>query len=164
MSAPTTRVITSQTITRPADTTAYAAGDLVANNTTAGSVTPFLFSNVVRQLGYKNKIVRAAAKLSGTAITNGSFRLHLFSAAPTVTNGDNAAIVVATNITAYLGYLDIVQILGGASGNMGWSVAAWGAPPTMISASSKSLWGLLEAKAAYVPASGETIILSIEVE
>jgi hypothetical protein len=30
----------SATFTRPSDTTAYASGDLVANSTTAGSVTP----------------------------------------------------------------------------------------------------------------------------
>ena len=32
-------ILTSNVITRPADTTAYASGDLVANSTTAGSVT-----------------------------------------------------------------------------------------------------------------------------
>ena len=36
--------IVTATLTRPADTTAYASGDLVANSTTAGSVTPLTFN------------------------------------------------------------------------------------------------------------------------
>jgi hypothetical protein len=137
---------------------------LIANNTTAGSVTPFLFSGVVAQQGYRTKIRRAGANLSGTAITNGSFRLHLFSAAPTVAAGDNAALAVATNVSAYLGYIDIVLSVAGALGNNGWSVTAWGASPALLSTTSTSVWGLLAAVLGYTPASAETITLKLEVE
>src|SRR5688572_29350805 len=37
-------VAASATFNRPADTTAYSIGDLVANNTAAGSVTPLSFT------------------------------------------------------------------------------------------------------------------------
>jgi len=164
MAAGRIRVITSQTITRPADTTAYAANDLVANSVTAGSVTPFLFTGVVAQQGYRTKIRRAGANLSGTAVTNGNFRLHLFTAAPTVAAGDNAALAVATNVDKYIGYVDIVLAVAGALGNNGWSVAAWGAFPAFLSTTSASLWGLLQATGAYTPASAETITLKLEVE
>lgn len=159
-----TRVITSQTITRPADTTAYADNDLVANNTSAGSVTPFLFSDVVRQLGYRTKIVRASLAVFGTAITNGSFRLHLFTSAPTVANGDNGALAVATNASSHIGYIDIALAVAGAAGGKGWTVSTVIQPPSFVSTSSKNLWGLLQAKAAYAPASAETFACSLEVE
>lgn len=159
-----TRVVTSQTITRPADTTAYADNDLVANSTSAGSVTPFLFTGAARQLGYKYKVVRAALNASGTAITNGSFRLHLFTAAPTVGAGDNSALAVATNADKYIGYLEIVLAIAGALGNKGWTVSTFVQPVNWVSSTSLNLWGLLQAKAAYAPASAETLIASIEVE
>lgn len=165
MSAPRTRVIASQTITRPADTTAYADNDLVANDTTAGSVTPFLFSDVVRQVGYKNKITRAGIRLSGTAVTNGTFRLHLFKSAPTVGAGDNAAMAVATGNDNYIGYLEIILSMtgSGAGGVRGWSVNGANVL-SFVSENSKNLWGLLQAKGAYTPISAETIQVLIEVE
>lgn len=161
-----TKIVESQTITRPADTTAYTSGDLVANSTTAGSVVPFLFENVVRTTGYRAKIKRASLNASGVAITNGSFRLHLFSATPApVGAGDNAAIAADfdTNAAKYVGYLDIVLVVAGTGGNKGWSVTA--APDlNFVSVNSKNLWGLLEAKAGYTPASAETFKIELEVE
>jgi hypothetical protein len=38
MAVPKGHALASASFTRPADTTAYASGDLVANSTTAGSV------------------------------------------------------------------------------------------------------------------------------
>lgn len=165
MSAVRARQIVSQTITRPADTTAYADNDLVANSTTAGSVTPFVFTDVVRALGYKAKIVRAGIRLSGTAVTNGTFRLHLFKSSPTVGAGDNSAMAVATGNDNYIGYIEIVLGMtgSGAGGVRGWNVTKV-TDLNFISGTSKNLYGLLQAKAAYTPASGETIAVVLEVE
>lgn len=160
---PKTLVIGATQFTRPADTTAYASGDLVANSTTAGSVVALSFANVTLQTGYKARIKRIGLKSSGTAVTNGSFRIHLFDGGtvPTVANGDNGAIAIATNIVGYLGSMDIAYTLAGAAGAMGWSAAG---EINFSSVSSKNLSGLIEARGAYTPASAETFNAYIEVD
>ena len=57
--------IATASFTRPADTTAYASGDLVANSTTAGSVIPMTF--VIRPENRGSMIRRARIKKSGTS-------------------------------------------------------------------------------------------------
>src|SRR3569833_86506 len=81
----------SASFTRPADTTAYASGDLVANSTTAGSVTPLTFTlgNTFPQ--GQLRLTRARIYKSGTTATNANFRLHLYEASPVPANGDNGA-------------------------------------------------------------------------
>lgn len=162
MNYPRPKIITAAAaITRPADTAVYAAGDLVANSTTAGSVTPFVFSGIVRAAGYRSRIRRAGLRTSVANITNGAFNLHLFSALPTVTNGDNAAFNVASNIAAYLGFLAISLDAIGAAGSAGWGPVkeiSW------HSGNGTTLWGLLAATAAYTPASAEVLTPMLEVD
>lgn len=141
---------------RPADTTAYASGDLVANSTTAGSVTHHQIS-----VGQgRGKIKRAGLKRSGTqAITNGSFRIHVFTADPGApTNGDNGALVF--NTANYLGYADVTLILGTAAA-IGWS-AAWDL--VYKTDNSQYLYAVVEARGAYTPASAETFQVVLEID
>lgn len=101
----------SASFVRPADTTAYAVGDLVANNTSAGSVTPMSFT-VGRDADSGGMIRRIRLRKTGTSVSNALFRLHLYSASPTPSNGDNGAWL--TNQAASL-------TLGNAFGvAMGW--------------------------------------------
>jgi hypothetical protein len=146
------------TFTRPADTTAYASGDLVANSTTAGSVTPVSFT-ISRTTGAGGMIRRARIRKSGTSITNSQFRLHLYSASPTVTNGDNGTWL-SDNAANYIGGFDVTidkAFSDGASGN--------GLPTvgSEINFTSDTIYGLLEARAAYTPASAEVFTLTLEV-
>ncbi|AZV21488.1 hypothetical protein [Mesorhizobium sp. M7A.F.Ce.TU.012.03.2.1] len=80
----------SATMTRPNDTSAYAANDAVANSTTAGSVTPFSFSmsDVNDDLF---TIERLRLITSDTGVAGKALRMWLFRASPTVAAGDNAA-------------------------------------------------------------------------
>lgn len=150
----------SASITRPADTTAYAAGDLVANSTTAGSVTPFTFAVPARGVF----ILRAKLLKSGATATNASFKLHLFKDSPTVTNGDNGALVyIEAN------HVDEIAIdLAGSHGsddNSGSGVyiksSVW-APLFVFCDTNRLLYGLLEATAAYTPASAEVFTPTLE--
>jgi hypothetical protein len=99
----------SANFTRPADTTAYASGDLVANSTTVGSVVPLTFSPCTKGAGRSAQIRRVRISKTGTSITNTTVRVHLFNVLPTVsTNGDNGAITIATGAAGYLGQVDVV--------------------------------------------------------
>lgn len=142
----------SASFTRPSNTTAYASGDLVANNTNAGSVTPLTFSSAH---GF-GAIVRARIEKSDKTTTNASFDLHLFEASPTVANGDNGALSIA-NLAGYLGKVSVtVNALAGAT-----TGASGNADASAICPSGATVYGLLAATAAYTPASAEVFTVTL---
>ena len=153
------RRITSS-FTRPSDTTAYASGDLVANSTTAGSVTPLKFN--IGTGGFRLHGIRIGK--SGTTITNATFTLHLFESIPTVANGDNGAI--STTRSSKVGSVDLPIMVAYTDaaqahirlGDTGFLTPLAGYTTTGL------VYGLLEAKAAYTPASAEVfdVILVLE--
>lgn len=152
--------VVSATFTRPADTTAYASADVVANSTTAGSVTPLTFV-VGNPTNAGGKIRRVRLSKSSTTTTNASFRLHLYSASPTLTNGDNGAL--STNKAAnYLGALDITVGTAFSDGAQGIGVPNTGSEINF--GGHATVYGILEARAAYGPASAEVFVADLEVE
>jgi len=150
--------LVSATFTRPADTTAYASGDLVANSTTAGSVVPMTFA--LSDLGRGGMIRRCRIRKSGTSVTSASFRLHLYTTASiTCANGDNGAWSTNQAVN-YVGAFDITvdrAFTDGASGN--------GVPlvGNEINFGLNNYYGLLEARGAYTPANGEVFTVELEV-
>ena len=148
------------TFNRPADTTAYAIGDLVANNTTAGSVTP-LSCGLARVNAGTGIIRRARLSTTKTGLAGTEvFRVHLFKSSPTVTNGDNGAFSVNGVASLALGSLDVTMASVYNDGAKGFTAADIvfdaGAGVTTI-------FALIEARSAYTPASGETFALALEV-
>lgn len=156
-------IVSAQTITRPNDATAYAAGDLVANSTTAGSVTPFIFPMPTGPF-----VIKAArlTKSDQTDVALSAFRIMLFDTlSPTVTNGDNGAIAgnfvgagwigsVTYNTLMIAGSDDAIDVINLTEGQ--WIRSTLNA--------GKFLYGLLEARAAYVPAALETFTPALFVE
>lgn len=143
---------------RPADTTAYAIGDLVANSTTAGSVVP-LDLPVSRTDSGSVSIERVKLRKSGVSTTNASFRVHLFSAAPTPTVGDNAAFGTSGS-NSYLGSTDVVVSQAFSDGACGFSDANFKSISVRLEAG-YSVYGLVEARAAYVPVSAESFTVTL---
>lgn len=152
----------SANFTRPGDTTAYAIGDLVANSTTAGSVVPLSFS-IARVAAGSVCIRKARLKKSGTSTTNASFRLHLYTSSPgTITNGDNGAW--STSHSGYVGSFDFA-----AADALAFTDAAAingtpvkGSEISVKLASGQTLYGLLEARAAYTPGNAEVFTVELE--
>ena len=151
-------IVTGTTVTRPADTTAYASGDLIANSTTAGSVVPISFANVQRNAGGISRVRRVRISKTGTGVTNCTIRVHLFAGtAPTVSSGDNAAMVIASGAANYLGSADVVV-------GQTFSDGAAGQLAADILTTSNTLYGLLEARGAYTPASAEVLTVRLELD
>lgn len=153
------RKITSS-FTRPADTTAYTSGDLVADNTTAGSVIPLKFNIGVG--GFKLHSIRIGK--NNNTITNATFTLHLFESSPTNANGDNGAIsttrsnkLASVDLPIMIAYTDAGQAHI-RLGDTGFLAPIVGYTPSGL------IYGLLEAKAAYTPTSAEVfdVILVLE--
>ncbi|MGF7147678.1 hypothetical protein FHS96_001287 [Sphingomonas zeicaulis] len=79
--------------TRPANATAYAVGDLVANNFVAGSVAAAAIAAASVQDG-RGRIARVALLNSTAVVLNAQFRIHLFNHTPAVGAGDNVALAI----------------------------------------------------------------------
>lgn len=160
-----TFAVESASFTRPANTTAYASGDLVANDTTAGSVVPLTLP-VARAKNIRGSIKRVRVKKSGTSTTNAAFRVHFFNVLPVVANGDNGVFApVALRSYGYMGYADVtVGVAGGTSGAAGVGAPAVGADIVFEPvAGTRNIYALVEARGAYTPESGETIEVEVEV-
>ena len=160
--------VATASVTRPADTTAYAVGDLVANSTNAASVTPItlLAARVNGGTGLIRRI-RLSTTHTGLAGTE-TFRVHLFKSDPTassgVANGDNGAFSVNGVAAIHLGYADVTLDRVFRDGSKGIATPAVGSDILFDAATgSRSIYALIEARTAYTPASGETFALALEV-
>lgn len=90
------------TLTRQANTDAYAAKDALAD----AVPNALSFANAVAAAAGKGRITGALLSTSDTTNT-ARIRLHLYAALPTVISADNAAFVLdADDDAAYLGYID----------------------------------------------------------
>jgi hypothetical protein len=148
--------------TRPADTTAYASGDLVANSTTAGSVVAMTLG-VARVSAGSGMIRRCKLHKSGTGVTNSSFRVHLFKAAPsTVTNGDNGAFL-PSGVADYVGAFDVAIGRAFTDGAAGFGIPVDGFDASFKLASGQDLFALIEARGAYTPISSEVFTVTLDV-
>lgn len=146
--------VVASSFVRPADTTAYAVGDLVANHVTAGSVVPLAFA-ALRNATVTARLTRLRLAKSTAGLANASFRLHLYSVAPVPANGDNGALL--TPLAGYIGAVDVVIDRGFSDGASGAAVAS-----LLLSGATATIHGLIEARAAYVPGAGETFTASLE--
>lgn len=161
VNTPTAGTLTnpSSSITRPANTTAYAQNNLVASSVTAGSVVVPSFS-AASSGGAIPRVRLSTNKTSGWDAA--VIRVRLWSAAPTYTNGDGGAYAVATGGAGLLAVFDVTlaQFGDGAAGiaapNNG--TAAW----VKISGAAV-FWDLqYTSAAALTPASGQTFTLTAE--
>lgn len=147
----------SASFTRPADITAYADGDLVANSTTAGSVVPLAFSIPEHAV-----IRRVEIQKTGTGVSNALFRVHLFRTAPTVANGDNGALS-ANNSANYIGAFAVTVDRVFSDGAVGGGAPLVGSEINVAEAR-QQLFALLEAKGAYTPGNAEVFTVTLEIQ
>lgn len=148
-------------LARPADTTAYASGDIVANNAVAGSVTALEFKAPLFA-GGEGKICAVRLTKSNASIVNAAFRIHLFRGAPTVTSGDNAALAIGNGLAkGYLGAVDVT--VGQALGDGAFGRAASDIIFETVKPETK-IYALIEARGAYTPASAESFKVELELE
>lgn len=148
--------------TRPADTTQYSIGDLIANSTTAGSVVPLSWALGGNTQPGGTRITRARLVKSNISPTLSAFRLHLYQKTMTVANGDNGAWS-SSGALDYLGFLAGPTVLQAfTDGCADAAPATAGAEIIARLGSGTTLFGLLEARAAYTPVSGEVFTVTLE--
>lgn len=157
----------SASFTRPATTPTYAAGNLVANSATAGSVVPVAVP-VGGQTGFINmRLTRVRLTKSSTTTTNANFNIQMYSS-PTITcaNGDGGAW--STNQAAnYIGTISVPSMTAFTDGATGFGAMAAGSEAfwhvtNQTGQSLQFVYCLLTAGAAYVGVSGETFTITLE--
>lgn len=151
----------SASFTRPANTTAYSIGQLVANSVTAGSVVPMSFSlnNSFPQGQFRTTRIRIAK--SGTAVTNADFTLHLYSTLPVCTNGDGGTWLTSGS-AGWLGSINVGSMLAFSDGAAGTGSPPAGSEWMIRLAAGSTIYGLLLAAAAYSPGSAEVFTVTLE--
>jgi hypothetical protein len=152
----------SVSFARPADTNAYAVGDLVANSTVSANVI-FPSITAARFLGHGFMLRRASLRKTSGGTTNASFRIHLFRSAPTINAGaDNASFALLSGVADYLGAFDVTIDRAFADGSIGIGAPSAGHEISAKLTSGQSVFIAVEALAAYTPTSGETFTLTFE--
>lgn len=150
---------------RPPDTNAYAAGDLVANDVDAADVVPlsWVLGGIQRD-GYYITGVRL--KFDHPSVTNAQFRVHLYKATPTIgTTGDNGVFgSVVTGYASWIGSFDVTLVALHADGAVGIAVATEGVIEPSIIQSGHTVYGLVEARAAYSPKNAGLVTAELLVE
>jgi hypothetical protein len=146
---------------RPADTSAYVANDAVANSTSAP--TALTFTDIMRVDGGSGYIVHATL-LTNQALNVSQFRLHLFSASPTMDNDNAASVLRWSERASYLGFIDFDALQSEGSGSDA-AVAVWQQHIAVAAAAgSRTLYAKLETKLGFTPASGQTFRVSLTVD
>lgn len=147
--------VSSPTVTRPADTTAYTAGDVVGGVITFTGATPGNGEGVF--VNFASLLWNLAAVPSGMT----SFRLHLYSSTPPSAIADNAAWDLQSgDRSAYLGFIDL-----GTPADVGASVYVQTSGPNLtmqqVFASSTSLFGYMVTAGGYTPGASDSFVPTI---
>lgn len=149
------------TFTTPSGATAYSSGQLIANSATAGSVVPLSFT-VCTGTGTSGMVRRVRVKTPDTGFAGQSVRVHLYSASPTVNNGDHAAWL--STESTYIGYFDVALTSHFSNAEKGFGVPHLGSEANFeCAASTQVIYGLIEARGAITPQGAKLMTVTLEV-
>lgn len=153
--------ISTGTITRPSDTTAYAASDSVSNSTSAPALIEF--QNILPNQGGDGVIMAARGFVQGSAF-NTTLRLHLYKVNTVTPINDNAAFTLLwANRANRVGFIDFTGWQTGGSGSDAAACVVSGINlPIGLDAANTSLWGAVETRAAFTPTSAQQFFFSLK--
>lgn len=154
------QVITTASFTRPADTTAYAAQDVVSNSTTAPTL--LTFAGAGRANGGSGLILSARHMKSSTGISGANYRLHLYKVSTVTPINDNAqfAMLYANRLNR-VGFIDFNHTAGGTGSDSSSALTTFVNLPFVCDAAATALYGILTVTGAYTPTSGEQHMIEL---
>lgn len=148
--------------TRPADTTAYAAGDVVSDNTVTTTIQEIV--NFGPANGTTGFIVGAKIATDLKSITP-RIRVHLYSVATVTINGDNVAWMdLYVDTPKQLGWFDLPPMITGAdtiNSTLSSSQDMTLRIPVKLDSATDSIFFVLETLDAFTPASGQKLTLTL---
>lgn len=146
-------------VTRPADTTAYAALDVVSDSTSAPTV--ITFTNVARVNNGNGYVVKARLMSDQTTLTS-RLRLHLFHTAPTAINDNSPYTLLYANRANRIGYCDFPAVATEGTGSTAASANIADLRIAFVcAAADRNIYAFLETRDAFTPASGQKFYLEL---
>jgi hypothetical protein len=148
--------------TRPGDTTAYAAGDVVGPVTTPANLTftlPAFGSGGNVNVRFAEIITTGASVI----ITNASFILYLFSPTNPTPIADNSPFTLLAANTL-VGSVPIASAVIGGTGSTMAQITTAAAITVPMTLASSTLYGVLTANAAYAPVASQTFAVTLGIE
>ncbi len=146
-------------VTRPADTTTYAANDCLSDSTSAPTSGGFTFTNAARKSGGSGLIVGANFATSNDPGTRLSGELWLFDTSVTNINDNTAFAVSDTEIKTCIGVIPFNMF---DAGNNGYCNVE-GLNMMFTCSGSANLRALFRVRNAYIPASAEVISAMLKI-
>lgn len=160
LNRPNTKVV-SLTKTRPADTATYAAGDVVAESTSAATV--WTFANMARGAGLGG-VIQSAVLISSLAppTLKGEFELYLFDTTLTTQNDNVAWAPSDAESKTFIAMIPFstANYRSFGANNGGYVLNALGISYACAAAAT-SLFGILVARNAYVPGNAEELTIRL---
>jgi hypothetical protein len=151
-SSQTSGYSSSQTKTRPSDTPTYTALDVMSESASSGTDWDF---DLIGPSAGKVVFTRATLRVDLAAVTSGmtTFRMHLYSSAPTAINDDAAYDLPSADRAKYLGYITLPQPVD--LGATLWSDTETNGLPIRLQATlvGTSVYGILQSVGGFVAAS-----------
>jgi hypothetical protein len=146
------------TVTRPANTTAYDAGDVVGATAAAITFTTAGGSGLLGFLSGVSVLWESTALISGMA----NFRLHLYDVTPPSALADGAQWDLPSgDRTAYLGFVDLGTPVD--VGSSLWQQVDKIEKLIKFAAASTTLYGYLVTEAAWTPTSAQVFRITTSV-
>lgn len=153
--------------TRPDDTTAYAAKDVISNSTSSPYV--ITFAGMGRVTGGSGTIVKARLMTSQKTCT-AQLRLHLFHTAPTAINDNSPYLMLYSNAANRVGMIDFPACAtedptnSTAAGSMRPSSDGSYGPPNLwykCAVADTALYGVLETLSVFTPDNAQTFYVEL---
>ena len=159
-----TRTNATKLFTRPADTTAYAVGDAVGPAAGNSSFALPVSRDTTNGDGGYIQGVRLSASVA--TIANASFRLYFFTQQPSGDVADNAVFAMSfADSQIYIGEINLpTMALTTGGGGIAFIKDASTRVGYFLPPGQASIWTLITAQGAYVPASGQQFFLSLAIE
>ena len=146
--------------TRPADTTAYAASDVVGPVTTPAVIDFGAMFSAVGKSGY---IVRAKVFTDQVACV-AQFRLYLYKVAPTPIADNSPFTLLYANASKQIGFIDFPAAFTEGAGSTAAESMFIGQLAAVADAADSHIYGVLVTKTAFTPASGQKIACALTVD
>jgi len=157
--------LVSSSFTSPVATATYTAADTVANHATAASVVPLSWHIGVHKGSHGGFLHHARIlKTDETDVANATFSLWLFGASPLPAGGDDSALAPISDASFIKTLAFPIMIANLTQGVSSLAVGDTGFL-NPVACPYATIYGLLEAKAAYTRPASEvfTVELTFEV-
>lgn len=158
------KAIITATLTRPSDTTAYAADDAVSSSTSAPTISTF--TGCARATGLGGTILGCVMTDSAYSATPGQYDLWLLDTTTTPTNDNTAFAPSDADANTLVAVIPLNVVSNGTktAGTGGNMVFTWQGIRPFVTAGSANLFGLLVVRNAYTPISAEVFQIRLIIE